>query len=98
MRTLVLVFATVVTLLIASSASARVLVEYKDYPTDNTNPTVRTCEAYSWMGQKCRECRTIFDTNGNPTGFTCVQMTSDAFCTCGDSGKPCAPKGLCKYR
>lgn len=99
MKALVFVFATVVTLLIASSASALVLVEYKDYPTDNTDPTVKSCVAYSAYGQKCKMCSPSFRTDGSIEKWTCVNVSnSQNFCTCGDMSRGgCSPKGTCKY-
>src|SRR5688572_12158591 len=101
MRALSLVFATVVTLLIASTVSAALPISYIDYPVDNTNPTVRSCIAFSAYGQKCRRCDPNYSSvTGAVTGFTCVPVTdSNNFCTCGDtSGGRCTPKGLCEYK
>jgi hypothetical protein len=98
MRTLVLVFATVVTLLIASTASAALPISYIDYPTDNTDPTVKTCIAYSAYGQRCRDCRVNWNPDGSASSFTCVGVTVNKYCTCGDTSRGgCYPKGQCLY-
>lgn len=93
-------FLLVVTLFVASTASAALPIEYKDYPVDQTQPSITACTAYSWMMQKCRECRANFRTDGSVSSWTCVQMTeSNTFCTCGDMSKGgCYPKGQCTYR
>lgn len=96
-------FAILVTafLLVASAASAApVQIQYKDYPTDNTDPTVKTCIAYSDYGQKCKRCDPNFAPTGAVIGWTCVQVAnSQNFCTCGDMSRGgCSPKGLCTYQ
>lgn len=100
MRAFVLVFATVVTLLIASTASALSAIQYKEFPTDSGNdPTVKSCIAFSAYGQKCRRCSPVFNTDGSVARWTCVGVTnSQNFCTCGDmSTGGCSPRGLCAY-
>lgn len=99
MRVFVLVLATVVTLLMASTASAALPIEYKEIPPDNTNPTIKSCVAYGAYGQTCRRCDANFNTDGSVRNFTCVQMRrSNEFCTCGDmSHNGCYPKGECAY-
>ncbi len=102
MRIFMLVFATVVTLLMASTASAALPIEYIDYPPDttSTDPTVKSCVAYSAYGQKCRECRVNWNPDGSVAGYTCVSVAaSNMFCTCGDVSRGgCYPKGQCAYR
>lgn len=99
MRALVLIFSTVVTLLIASAASASLPISYIDYPTDSTDPMVKSCVAYSAYGQKCRQCSPAFNPDGTVAKWTCVSVTnSQNFCTCGDMSRGgCYPKGLCQY-
>ena len=100
MKATSLFFGLVVTLFIASTASAALPISYKEIPQDQTQPTVTACNAYSWYGQKCRDCRANFNTDGSVNSWVCVQVEqSNFFCTCGDMSKGgCAPKGQCTYR
>ena len=99
MRTFVLLLATVVTLLVASTASAAIPISYIEYPTDNTDPTVTSCVAFAAWGQKCKQCSPSFRPDGSVEKWTCVNVAnSENFCTCGDMSRGgCRPKGLCKY-
>lgn len=101
MRTLALLFATVVTLLIASAASAALPIQYVDFPPDSvgSDPTVKSCVAFGAYGQKCKRCHPSFREDGSVEKWTCVnEMNSFNFCTCGDMSRGgCYPKGLCQY-
>jgi hypothetical protein len=100
MRAFVWVVATIVTLFIASTASAVLpAVQYKEYPTDSTDPTVRSCVAYGAYGQRCKRCSPTFNEDGTVAKWTCVNVqNSNNFCTCGDMSRGgCSPKGLCTY-
>ena len=99
MRASVWFLAAVVTFIIASTASAALPISYIEYPTDNTDPTVKSCVAYSAYGQKCRQCHPTFRPDGTVEKWTCVSVeNSQNFCTCGDMSRGgCSPKGICKY-
>lgn len=96
MKRPIVILVALVTLVIASSASASSGISYVDYPAaDGNDPTVKTCEAYSWMQQKCRDCRPNWNPDGSMSSSTCIGVTVDKFCSCGTS---CRPRGLCTYR
>jgi hypothetical protein len=101
MRAAFIVMLVASLLLTATPASATLVqVQYKDYPADAGDPTVKTCVAYSHLGQKCRMCSPTFRPDGTVAGWTCVSvMDSQNFCSCGDmSTGGCYPKGLCTYQ
>ena len=98
MKVVSLVLLVVFVLIAAPSAFAvRPGIEYKKMP--DTEPTVRTCEALSWYGQRCRDCLPVYGPDGEPKSSVCFDTKQDKYCTCGDmSDGWCNPKGQCKYR
>jgi hypothetical protein len=65
-------------------------------PVSYTDPIAVRCYALSGRNQRCRDCATQYDDNGQPTSrIVCAYVARKASCGCNSS--PCKAYGSCDY-